>query len=199
MASDIDIANLALARLGDTANVPSLVPPDGSAQAAHCARFYPFARNTLLELHEWGFATRRAVLALTGENVGDWAYAYALPSDALRVIDILPQSAGEGSAQDYSIEANADSRLILTDQEGAVVRYVGLVTDATRFSPLFVEALSWLLASHLAGPLIKGDAGAGMAKSCYQTAMMLVAQARASDAGQRKGKPGHLPAWIGSR
>lgn len=199
MASDIDIANLALARLGDTANVSSLNPPDGSAQAEHCARFYPFARNTLLELHDWGFATRRAVLALTGENVGDWAFAYALPSDALRVIDILPPSAGDDSAQDYAIEASADSRLILTDQEGAVVRYVGLVTDTTRFSPLFVEALSWLLASNLAGPLIKGDAGAGMAKSCYQTAMMLVAQARAADAGQRKGKPGHLPAWIGSR
>ena len=34
MASVVDLCNLSLARLGDEANVVSIEPPDGSAQAA---------------------------------------------------------------------------------------------------------------------------------------------------------------------
>ena len=60
MASEVDICNLALSHLGDTATIASLDPPEGSAQAEHCARFYPIARDSLLEMHAWGFATSRA-------------------------------------------------------------------------------------------------------------------------------------------
>jgi hypothetical protein len=41
VASSVDIANLALAHLGDEAAVTSFDPPDGSAQAEHCARLLP--------------------------------------------------------------------------------------------------------------------------------------------------------------
>lgn len=51
MASEVDICNLALARLGDNATVASIDPPEGSAQAEHCARFYAIARDSLLEMH----------------------------------------------------------------------------------------------------------------------------------------------------
>ena len=40
MASEVEICNLALARLGDAATVVSIDPPEGSAQAEHCAMFY---------------------------------------------------------------------------------------------------------------------------------------------------------------
>ena len=36
MASDVQICNIALAHLGDTATVASINPPEGSAQAEHC-------------------------------------------------------------------------------------------------------------------------------------------------------------------
>ena len=60
MASDVEICNLALSHLGDTATVASIDPPEGSAQAEHCARFYPIARDALLEKHDWSWATRRS-------------------------------------------------------------------------------------------------------------------------------------------
>ena len=63
MASEVEICNLALSHLGDTATVASSDPPEGSAQAEHCARFYPIARDALLEMQNWKFATRRATLA----------------------------------------------------------------------------------------------------------------------------------------
>ena len=62
MASETDICNLALARLGDAALVSSISPPDGSAQAGHCAAFYPMVRDYLLERYAWSFSLTRAAL-----------------------------------------------------------------------------------------------------------------------------------------
>ena len=59
MASDVDICNLALSFLGDDANVSSISPPEGSQQSEHCARFYPIARDGLLQMHNWNWASRR--------------------------------------------------------------------------------------------------------------------------------------------
>lgn len=63
MASEVEISNLALSRIGDSATVSSINPPEGSAQAEHCQRFYPIARNSLLEMHAWSFCDRRIQLA----------------------------------------------------------------------------------------------------------------------------------------
>lgn len=160
------------------------------------------ARNTLLELHAWTFATRRAALALTAEDSFEWAYAYAAPAGAVKILSVLPYEAGATDpSQDYAIEGGEQSKLILSSQESAVVRYVALVTDTTRFSPLFSDALAWLLASYLAGPIIKGDAGMAMGKACYQTFLLTLSQAKTSDAsqGQGRGALAHSPEWIKGR
>lgn len=201
MISEVGINNLALARLGDNATVASIDPPEGSAQAEHCARFYPVARNTLLEMHPWKFATRRVVLARLDVPSWDWAFAYAEPNDALRLLAVLPPSASN-DAQTQLFEAESDASgaaIILTNQEEASLRYVAQVIDTTRFSPLFVDALAWLLASYLAGPILKGDAGSNMARSCYQSFLYVFSQAKVSDANQRKVKPEHKPDWIAGR
>ena len=66
-------------------------------------------------------------------------------------------------------------------------------------APLFVDALAWLLASYIAGPVLKGDAGAAMAKTCLQSFMLAFSNAKVSDANQRKVRPEHTPAWIAGR
>lgn len=91
--SDVDISNLALGFIGDDATVSNLNPPEGSAQAEHCARFYPMARDAVLEMHDWGFNTQRTSPALIGSTITEWLYAYQLPSDCLRVIKVLPEGA----------------------------------------------------------------------------------------------------------
>ena len=75
MASTVDICNLALAHLGDTATVASIDPPEGSAQSEHCARFYPIARDSLLEMHAWNFSMRRINLAQLTNSWPEWQYA----------------------------------------------------------------------------------------------------------------------------
>lgn len=201
MASEVDIANLALARLGDVASVASISPPEGSAQAEHCARFYPIARDSMLELHEWKFSTRRASLAQLSTTTWDWAYAYALPSNLIRILAILPAaSSADDQGVDYDTENQSDGTpMILTDLPDATIRYSVRVTDTTKFPPLFVDALAWLLASHLAGPVIKGDAGTSEAKRCLSMFQVMFQQAIASDSNQRQHKPDHTPDWISQR
>ena len=209
MASEVDICNLALAHLGDAATVASLNPPEGSAQAEHCARFYPIARDALLEMHPWGFATKRVTLALLSSGWPEGDYSYAQPSDALNIIAVLPADAtddySQGSfmaassyvPQAYSCEVDGSgNNVILTDQADAVLRYTSLVTDTTKFSPLFIMSLSWHLASLLAGPILKGDVGAAESKRCASMAMSYLSQAAESDAGQRRILAQHNVSWM---
>lgn len=201
MASEVDICNLALARLGDNATVASIDPPEGSAQAEHCARFYAVARDSLLEMFPWKFATRRVLLAKLTVPSWDWSFAYAQPATALRLLSVLPMDAkSDDDTQPYEAESDASgANIILTNQEDACLRFVARVTDTTKFSPLFVDALAWLLASYLAGPVLKGDAGAAMSKACLQSFLLAFSNAKVSDANQRKVRPEHTPAWIAGR
>lgn len=210
MASELDICNLALAHLGDTATISSIDPPEGSAQAEHCARFYPIARNSLLEMHAWGFATKRIQLALLSSGWPEWDYAYAQPNDAVNILAVLPPessddytstgSGGTAIPQPFSCEMNADgAQVIYTDQANAVLRYTAIVNNPIQFSPLFVSALSHHLAAMLAGPVLKGDVGAAEAKR--QAAMMqaYLTEAKNSDSSQRRIKLEHIPASIAAR
>lgn len=221
MSSEVDLCNLALARLGDDASVSSINPPDQSAQASHCARFYPIARDTMLEMHTWGFATKRAVLSQISNPTTEWAYCYAAPSDMLNLLAVLDSSATDDygvssispmtiigtinkgnsvyTPQTFSCETINGIDVILTNQVDATVRYTGYVTDTTKFSPLFSDALSWLLASHLAGPVIKGTVGANAAKECYQMFRVLFIEATISDANQTRHNVQQSVSWMTNR
>ena len=69
MTTQVQICNLALAKLGDEAQVSSVAPPDGSMQAAYCALFYPQALAVLLTKHDWSFATVTAPTSATANVV----------------------------------------------------------------------------------------------------------------------------------
>lgn len=169
--SDVIIANLAAGFLGDEATISGLTPPEGSAQSEHAAQFYPIARDAVLEMHTWGFATRRATLSLRDETVNGWVYSYDRPSEALKVFSVMPQSAtddlvvvgGVKVPQKFTTEiaANGD-QIILTNQQNADCRFVTRVTDTTKFTPLFQLCVAKLLASFMAGPIYKGKTGVAM-------------------------------------
>lgn len=211
MASSIDICNLALAHLGDEAQVAAIVPPDDTVQATHCARFYPIARAALLELHPWTFATKRVAVAEVDNTLSDdWTYAYALPSTCIRPLAALypgvPVRAfsneTDAESYPYAVEADADGNLVLyTNVETATLRYIDLVTDSTKYTPLFVTCFSRLLASYLAGPILKGDAGRreALAQLKLFEVEFSKAASRNSNIGKRSGYQNGLPSWIAAR
>lgn len=223
MASEVDICNNSLALLGDTATVVALVPPSGSIQAVHCARFYPIARDQLLEMHTWGFATKRVSLALLAETPpSPWAYVYNAPSDVLNFLSILDPAAiddysaglaqygnvsgsynynvGIYTPQPFATEVDAlGNQVVYTNQQNAILRYSGKVTDTTTFSPTFTEALTRLLASKLAGPVIKGAEGRAEAKYQLGEFRTAFSAATMSDANQHRQKPAQSVDWIVNR
>lgn len=171
MATAIDICNLALSRLGDRATVASIDPPEGSVQADHCARFYPLAKETALSAHAWRFAlTRRRLPVLDVEPVGASGRYFALPADCLAVVSVTPAE-GWTPALDpmlFTTENVNGARAVLADADSVVCRYVSAKTQEDAFPPEFVDALAWLLASHLAGAMIAGSSGSTVAANALQ-------------------------------
>ena len=228
MSSDVDICNLALSFLGDAAIVQSISPPDGSAQSSHCSRFYPVARDAVLELHAWGFATKRVALAqvtnptITLDNPkGTWRYAYAEPIDLVNYLAVLdpnapddyssgipaPNSYGLGqpnignyTTQEFATEIDTlGNVIILTNVENAVLRYTVSVVDTTKFSSLCIIAIGRKLAAMLAGSILKGDSGRAESKAQEAQFNVVMAQAKSSDANQRSVKPPSGAAWMVNR
>ena len=246
--NEVGICNLALSHVGDQAQVTSISPPDGSQQAALCAQFYPVARDVLLESSPWRFTLRRIALAeVTNPTInnwvddngnpqtsaGNWQYAYAVPSDCVTVIAVLPPNATddyeeslitgwvatypgypvswwqgyvpipgvvEYVPQPYALESLPDgTQILLTNVEFAILRYSARMVDTTRFPAQFKLALSYQLASMLAGPILKGSEGIQVSMEQLQLAQAWAAKALAADGNQRKIDVRPSPVWIKGR
>lgn len=204
MPSAVEICNVALAHLGDPANVASIDPPEGSPQARYCARFYPIARDTVQEAHTWAFNTRRAALAsvaMPAAVEGEWLYAYALPADCLRAFAVyIPGQTEKGKTEDYTIESlDSGQRVIFTDAPDAYIRYVVRVVDTTKFTPAFVNALSYLIAKHVAGPLTKDTGKVESMDKLYERAMAKATALDANAQSSEQWKEERSPGWISAR
>jgi hypothetical protein len=197
-SKEVDICNLALSYIGDKAKVTSISPSDGSHQADLCARYYPLARDMLLERHRWDFTIRQVSLtALSASGRTEWDYAYRLPGNFAGVIAVIPKDStddqtteGSIAPKPFAIEANSDlDRILYCDISDAVLRYQAKVTDSTKFSQMFVHAVSWQLASMLAGTLIKGDEGMNAVRNASQMAEFYSQRAAAFDSRTTREKP----------
>jgi len=197
--SDVVICNLALGHVGSDAVISSINPPDGSVETGLCARYYPVARQELIEMYAWTFAKTRVALAQVTNPSSVWTYAYAAPSDLIQPQRILTAStldaygffpfggllrADEVALFNERGSANFDyeNDVILTHENNAVLLYTRDVTDPSKFTAGFTTALSYLLASYLAGPIIKGREGAGAAQQLRKAAAMIAQEAMANDA-----------------
>jgi hypothetical protein len=227
MASVVDICNMALGLLGDRATVSSIDPPEQSYQAEKCAQYFGQARDAVLSDPDatWSFATRRTEPALLTATTPTWEYGYAVPADLLRAISILPPGAsddysasfavstvqgaiypgtpplvGAYTPQPFALESLEDgTRVIWSNQDAPILRYVARAEDPTRWSALFVEALTARLASLLAGPILKGKEGTAMADAMLKRSLDLIRRAAAADARQRNIKPRHSVPWLAGR
>lgn len=229
MASDVDICNLSLGRLGDGAEVTSIFPPDGSSQARYCKMFYPMARDSFLQMHPWIFSAWREALTPVAVPVAapQWQYAYSQPANTLEVIAIydpaapddivfpIPQyhNAGTGFAgdttgvalltpQNFVVESDGSgNQIILTNQQNAIALVNHRIVDTSKFSPLFTDGLAWLLASYLAGPIIKGEVGVEMGQSCLKAFVGMKGVAATLDSNQRRLNPTQstIASWMANR
>jgi len=209
MASVVKLCNMALSHIGADARVASIAPPDGSVEAGHCADFYDTARTELIEPGAWRFALKRAPLAQAENLSAAWAYAYALPSDCLRPLRILRAGTGatvftqddvQYSPNDHdSADFGVEGDVLFTNEAEATLVYVRDVTDSAKFPASFTSALSYLLASYLAGPIVKGNEGARLADAMRAKAMELANMAATASANASSSTSDFNPSSITAR
>lgn len=209
MASVVQLCNMALSHIGSAARVTSLSPPDGSVEAGLCFTFYELARTELLEPGNWRFALKRADLASVTNDSTQWAYAYALPSDCMRALRVFP--AGDPAtvfddttaafvANDQgSARFDLEGDVLRTNVDDATLLYTRDVTDTTKFTPSFTSALSYLLASYLAGPVVKGNEGAKLGDSMRQRALSIASMSATASANASHATHDFVPSSVEAR
>lgn len=173
MASDLDIANMALFHLGITGAPVADVDNDRTKEAKAIRRFLSQVREEVLRDHPWAFATRVESLALVEEEpTTEWLYSYRYPDNCLTIRRMLPASSLavsffnsnevkypviERKMARYRIGRDDVGKLIFTNMEAPVAEWTELLTDPTDYPPDFVQAMSLKLAMFIAPSVTGGD------------------------------------------
>lgn len=168
MPSQVAIINKALRMIGQS-EILSL--SDGSASAARCDRAWSIIVDEVLRMHPWSHAMEWASLArLTTSPPFGFQYAYALPSNCVRIVDI--RSHGDLRRMPLHFEVVGTS--IYTDAKPALARYVVRDSNYEFWPADFCEAIACKLAADISIPLSR-DGGQIMKVMLerYQTALDL--------------------------
>ena len=144
MASTVEICNSALNLLG-ASTISALT--DDSKNARLCNQRYDSVRNRVFRSHAWNCLHKRVELAQNSTApVVEYTYAYALPSDCLRVLKVHNGTTDSiASAIDYKLEG----RNIVTDEGTVYLIYVALDTDPNNYDSYLQESISHQLAADL--------------------------------------------------
>lgn len=198
MASKVEIANRALAKIGDK-RVTSL--DDDSKQAREAKAAFDIVRDSELRARRWSFSIKRTTLAaLADAPAFGYAYQYQLPTDCLRILEVGDTYPGgdltsyrNGPGAEYAIEG----RTILTNYAAPLkLRYSAQITDTGLYDATFVEALACKLAVELATPLSASETRKNSAWNDYKEA---IAAARRANAIERPSEPIADDTWVMAR
>ena len=144
--TDVQICNLALARLGD-ARITTLA--DATAQAQYCTLFYVQTVAELQAEFDWQFCRKLVNLTSSTTPLGGYTFQYALPSDYIRSIRLAnideSENFGQWEILGSSLQTNFASPVTLD--------YIANIADTTKFPAIFTELLGVKLAGVLAMPL----------------------------------------------
>jgi hypothetical protein len=166
-----------------------------------CEEFYAHCRDTLLSEMHPTFARKFATLVQADDGTGEiwadeWDYAYTYPADSLIlrrfVNDVGVGVYGWGEAYDsgrwvalgqrdyawrYVVRHHDGAKVILADVDSADadMEYTERVTDTTRFTAPFDEALYLELAAKLARPLNRSDRLVEIQRDAYRAKRMAMA------------------------
>ncbi len=165
----VAVCNMALDRCDIGQPIDALDEDNDSARA--CNRWYEKCRDKVLQLNAWPFARREVALGLVDTNpVDSWGFSYRYPINCLRVIRIVTGNRQDVNPIEWQMGQDDTGRLIYTDEEDALVEYIGTLDDPGEWFDLFADAVSALLASEIAGPLGRGEGTRARNDALFQRA-----------------------------
>lgn len=208
MASEVEICNLALSNIR-AGSINSLT--ESSLQAQQCNLKYSFLRDRCLAELPWVFNRKIEALAVLTTDVFNWAYAYQYPVNALkihrlvgayeqlsnvdadvvsRLLDsqLLPLKDLRNQVP-YEVFNFSDNKVIGANEAELRVDYSAKITDPNLFSPDFIMALSHLLSSELAIPLVGGELGRQLRSDSLQIYKEYLSTAMANDLNDQYSTP----------
>jgi len=144
MASVVNMCNSALNLLG-ASTISALT--DDTKNARLCNQRYEPVRNRVFRSHAWNCLHKRVQLAQNSTSpVVEYDYAYALPSDCLRVLKIHNGTTDSiATSLDYKLEG----RNIVTDLDTIFLIYIALDTDPNNYDTYLRESISHQLAADI--------------------------------------------------
>lgn len=176
MTSSVDICNLALGHVGVRREINTIENGETESEDEDlCARLYPRARDEVLRMHAWPFATKFVALALVAAADAQpwanlWGYVYRYPTDAARLINVLSACRAEAIPIPYDLGQDDRGKIIYTDSSEAAIRYAIRAENPDLWPADFGEAVAWKLAFHLAMPIsgrrdLRADADAAFTRA----------------------------------
>jgi len=144
--SEVAICNSALGLLKEDAIINLT---DDNIRAKNCNKFYARERDALLRVYPANFSTTRAVLnQSTNTPAWGFSYAYPLPSDYIRFIEMQ-----DGNIYAHKIEWVVDALCLVTDASTVKIKYTRAVTDVNSMDELFKRWLGHRMATLMAYPI----------------------------------------------
>ena len=175
MANQLDICNLALSKLGQSARIATLT--EQSMPAYTLNALWPTTLAYVQTDAVWPWLLRTQALALSVDPAPPgWAYRYARPNDCATAWAVTDEAGLRserrltfwtdpawrrglfGALYDWEqVRGGAETEIVASVPNAWLV-YTVLDDEPARFPPAFVEALASKLALDAAGPLI-GQSG----------------------------------------
>jgi len=172
VVSAIGICNAAILKLGGTV-ITSF--DDLTTEGKLCKAFWYEALDSFLRLHPWNFAVKRAALTPDlADPTYEWTYAFTMPTDLLRVLDL-------DGVTEYKIEG----RKILCNESALNIRYVYRNELLTEWDALVKQAMIAYMAFMLSYPLTKSNT---TQDAQWQLFTELLRTAKAVDAQEEPGE-----------
>lgn len=185
MSGPVEVCNQAISELGGGEFGSPRIQgfADGTSLSTMCGDFFPDARDMVLEMHPFNFATAFARLARSpDEPVMKWRYQFPLPTNPYC---IKVRATDEGNGAQFEVGTDAyNGRVLFSDQPNVSIEYTKRVEDIGSWSPLAVQVLIKVMASKLAKPL---TGQSSLAEFKMKEAYALLPEARGSDG--REGSP----------
>ena len=154
--SETSIINQGLGLIGSLRINDFSDDSENSPQIIQARLHYEPTRDALIRSFRWRFAAGRSQLTQdTSDPDFEYDNQFVLPTDFAASRSVFGDNGlpMENTRESYSIEG----LLLLTNESSIALRYTKLITDATKFDPLFVKVLALNLADDFIGPLAGGD------------------------------------------
>jgi len=217
MASETDVANVALAHLGHGDEIDSLAT-NTSVAARIIRRIYKDTLASILSAYNWNWARAFQRLQISSFwPTPEWSFAYQYPPDCVQIRRIynFHHYDDRENIIEY-VEANDGTQRLILSNFGPVallpkdsytptkntsnypstidktqipiMEYTAFIENLAIMPPLFKEAFTYILAAK-AAPLLSGVGQSNLRKECFELGSAALSQAAALDANASKLMP----------